>query len=442
MISAAMVLNQIMGFLEIANLSGCAGYFMARNSRTIYRKKRWYVLGLALYTAVNGMGICFVKGMLVFPAVMLLAAALGACLYSRQSGALLLDMLWALSIALADSCVNVLSSVWIGYFAWDIYLYGSLAMAVKIPVELAVTKILVLFVQRERAGKIRWFQAAAAAALPVFSLFFFFSLMRIGSVYLDLYGYRLLGINALLLVALNILDFYVLSYMFRAERLKHEMELTRRQNELQYQYYRELEEKYQESRKVIHDVKNHLQVLESLYAEGRQQQASDYEGDFIALLNQMGQKQYCTNRMLNMILNHKLDQAKTAKIHVETQIGDVDWSDLRDLDITVIFANILDNAIREAAKVPEGFLTLKINEVRDFRVVSLRNSVTGHSLTGNRNSRAKSGERQGLGLKNVRGALEAYHGTLQISEEADAYQVNLMFPASSAPKDVSPQSKG
>ena len=78
MVSAAMVLNQIMGFLEIANLSGCAGYFMARNSRTIYRKKRWYVLGLALYTAVNGMGICFVKGMLVFPAVMLLAAALGA----------------------------------------------------------------------------------------------------------------------------------------------------------------------------------------------------------------------------------------------------------------------------------------------------------------------------------------------------------------------------
>lgn len=44
--------------------------------------------------------------------------------------------------------------------------------------------------------------------------------------------------------------------------LKHQVEMMEKQNLLTHQYYMELEENYSQSRKIIHDIRNHMYALE------------------------------------------------------------------------------------------------------------------------------------------------------------------------------------
>ncbi|MDO5424659.1 MAG: GHKL domain-containing protein [Eubacteriales bacterium] len=417
-----MTLNVLAGHLEILNLTGCAWYFMKRNGRTIYRKKAWYILGFVLnYLGIIGLSL--VRDELVFPLHIVLILATSALLFSRKPGALLLDVLLVVCLGFADSCLNLLFSLAYATTAqgMDIYLVATLIIALKIVVELLLTICFIFFVKREKVQNIKPMQILGIAILPAASVFFLFSITYISTVYVQLYGMWLVIANAAVILLVNVFFFYLVNDLFRANRIQQEMELFQAQNEIQYQYYTGLEKKYRESRKLIHDMKNHLQAVENLYKEQEPQAGETYVKDLYHMLNAMGEKYYSANKMLNIILNDKLDQARSLGIDVRAEVGDADFDDLRDLDITAVFANLLDNAIEAAKETDAPFLYLKINEVRDFRVVSIRNSRTEAQ-------EAPRAGHMGLGLENVRKTLEQYHGTMQIEKKETEYQVSLMLP--------------
>mgnify|MGYP000072618025 FL=1 len=105
----------------------------------------------------------------------------------------------------------------------------------------------------------------------------------------------------------------------------------------------------------MHDMKNHLQAVEHLYqAKDGQEQGGAYVKDLYHMLNLLGEKYYSSNRMLNIICNDKLSLARHPAVAISVEIGDVDFSDLRDIDITTIFANLLDNALEAAEDFGEG----------------------------------------------------------------------------------------
>lgn len=412
--------NILLGLLEMLNISLCTWYFMKGNGRTIYRKKGWYLLGFVLYTLALAFSNLLSPEVLVFPCHILAVLLLGALLFTRSSGALLRDVLLIFCIGIADTCVNLIFSISYLKDGTNLLLRANLAIAVKIVLEMALTRLFLFLTKKEKEQRLKPLQILALGALPAASLFFLFSLVKIGNVYIQLYGMWLILLNAAVILLVNVLFFYLIGYLLKANRMKQEMELFQAQSEIQYRYYTGLEKKYRESRKMIHDMKNHLQAVERLYRDQETQAGEEYVKDLYHMLNAMGEKYYSPNKMLNIILNDKLDQARSLGIEVKAEVGDADFSDLRDLDITTVFANLLDNAI-EAAKCAEvPFLNLKINEVRDFRVVSIQNS---------RKVEEKPGAgHMGLGLENVRRTLEQYHGTMQIKKTDTEYQVNLMLP--------------
>ena len=173
----------------------------------------------------------------------------------------------------------------------------------------------------------------------------------------------------------------------RADQLEQELRAFQIQSELQYKYYEDMERKYRESRKILHDMKNHLQAVESLYREGAGSNADEesrgnrYVKDLYHMVNMLGEKFYSSNHMLNIICNDKLSAARRRGIRVVAEIGDVDFSDLKDIDITTIFANLLDNATDAAAESGQDrFIEMKIQEIQNFRVISIINSIPEQRL--------------------------------------------------------------
>ena len=137
--------------------------------------------------------------------------------------------------------------------------------------------------------------------------------------------------------------------------------------------------------------------------------------------------------MLNIILNDKAEEAKKSGIEMEIRIGEIRLEHIRDMDMTTIFANLLDNAL-EAAQQAEGTRTIQVqaDTFHDFTAVKIRNSMPCGSTAG---TSALPPERQagknhmGIGLENVRHTLEAYGGVMMTEILEGKFVVSLTIPA-------------
>ena len=85
-------------------------------------------------------------------------------------------------------------------------------------------------------------------AMPILSVIFLISLLLIGDYYVRWNGYALIIFNIVLLFGMNLVVFY--SYQLVAKSCEN-----RQREELLYQHYLKLEESYQASRKIVHDLK-------------------------------------------------------------------------------------------------------------------------------------------------------------------------------------------
>ena len=127
------------------------------------------------------------------------------------------------------------------------------------------------------------------------------------------------------------------------------------------------------------------------------------------------------DRMLNLILNEKLNLQEMKGARLRIEIGQADLSFMKDIDVTTIFSNLLDNAREAVAECgEERYLSLKMDEAKDFLVICLRNSCPA--------KRKKRKGHEGLGLVNVRYVVESYGGTMQVSRLKDGYQTSITIP--------------
>lgn len=260
-------------------------------------------------------------------------------------------------------------------------------------------------------------------AMPLISFFILLSFYWMSEYYVAWNGYGLILVNVLLLFAMNGCSVYFYRLVTKGYEAEKQYRLYRQREELVYEHYQKLEQNYQASRKIVHDMKNHMQAMMKLYEEGQTEEAHSYGLEVFHLLNQTGHVWYTENRMLNIILNEKLSEEKMKEVVLTLDIEEHSLDGIREIDLTTIFANLLDNAI-EALGVQEEhdkFLKIYVGRVRDFLMIELSNSK------GRR--RKKKENHQGLGLKNIKEAIDKYEGTCTIEENEKQYRVILMIPS-------------
>lgn len=260
-------------------------------------------------------------------------------------------------------------------------------------------------------------------AMPLISVFILLSFYWMGEYYVAWNGYGLILVNVLLLFAMNGCSVYFYRLVIKGYEAEKQYRLYRQREELVYEHYQKLEQNYQASRKIVHDMKNHMQAMMKLYEEGQTEEAHSYGLEVFHLLNQTGHVWYTENRMLNIILNEKLSEEEMKGVALTLDIEEHSLDGIREIDLTTIFANLLDNAI-EALGVQEEhdkFMKIYVGRVGDFLMIELSNSK------GRR--RKKKENHQGLGLKNVKEAIDKYEGTCTIEENEKQYRVILMIPS-------------
>ncbi len=432
------IINWMITGVDLAVIAGCYWYYLAGIRRTIYRKWWIYVVALVLLSVsllivqpyFDDVGRCIlcIGGTIL----------LGQFLFDRGLRAAFYQTMISVFIFLGQYlAIFIVIALWDAYFIQtnNMYIYAVLLYGVKWTVECLMSWTLTHLVKLRGNADAGKKQLAGLFLVPAISLAMVFSMLLMGNLYIFLYGYGLLIFNLILIVGLNIYCLYIYYNISKTQKLKLKLAVYESVNQMQLKYYESLEEKYTMSRKVIHDIRNHINAIEGLYVNNENEAARDYVSNIHHMLNELGQKYYTSNRMLNIILNEKEQKAKAAGMTVAMDIREAGFDFMNDLDLTTIFGNLLDNAIESGG----DRLVVRMNKFNDFMVIDISNTLgykekipktngrTGKHHTG----RWKTGH-MGLGLSNVKNTLDRYDANYSFKKQDHWYTVNISVPVPEA----------
>lgn len=228
----------------------------------------------------------------------------------------------------------------------------------------------------------------------------------------------------------NLGIFYVCSCLSRSLRSEMEVEVLR----LRQNYDEEAAAEQEKTRKLHHDIQNHLSVIQVLLRDGQQQKAAAY---LKALSREWtGQiRRFCHNPIINAVLNTKYHRATACSISCEFHLDlDSELDRLTDpIALCSLFANTLDNAIEACCKVEDPQkrnILLKARCTEVFFSCCIENSKADpvHQADGLFQTTKTEKESHGFGLQNVRDLVQRCRGTLDISYTECWFSVSILIP--------------
>lgn len=334
-------------------------------------------------------------------------------------------LIWAMTALLLN---EIYTRYMINYSAFSTTFmpYGNAQLisgAVRWSTELVWTWFISSTLRKGGKGHLQRGQLFICLVMPVISVLLAISFLILSEYYATWNGYLLAFFSVILLFLMNVFVVYFYNTAAQSHESEKKYRLYRQKEVLIYQHYLKLEESWRQSRKIVHDLKNHIQALGKLYEEGQTEEAEKYKEEVFHLLNQSSHTWYTENRMLNIILNEKLCHENLQDARLELDIGEHCLDRMREIDITTIFANLLDNAVEAIGreKGQQGkYLKILVKREKEFLMIQVENSK-GKLLE-------RGEDHQGLGLENVKEALKRYEGTCTITDEEKRFQVVLLIP--------------
>ena len=193
------------------------------------------------------------------------------------------------------------------------------------------------------------------------------------------------------------------------------------QSKGQIKYYKILENNDNILKKIIHDTKNHWRVLIRLLEEDKTHEAFVYGKEIINSLEKSDDKTVIRtgNSFFDAVLTIKMQYARERNINIESNIMVIKDMKIDALDYSILFGNILDNAIEACEKTENKWIKIKIFYKKNMLICKISNSSKNEiipkytfPLTTKKNKLM-----HGIGLKNVKEIVEKYNGNFDFKNE-------------------------
>ena len=220
---------------------------------------------------------------------------------------------------------------------------------------------------------------------------------------------------------------FVFYQLAESRKREKEYSLIQQQSNIQLSVYRELSQKYADSVRIAHDAKKHVRALEDLV---QSEQASQYRDSICAELNKLYPAFEHENPLFSVLINHALYRSERNGIRLDLRLHDADLSMLSDMDLTILFANLLDNAIEACTSLPaeKRKIQLILEQEMGFLIIHITNPFAELApLPHHKYGSTKPGH-MGVGLSNVRQTVEKYHGVFSVDTDAEVFAVAITIP--------------
>lgn len=243
-------------------------------------------------------------------------------------------------------------------------------------------------------------------------IMYFLTYFEINYNVVEPYNTVLTACSILLLFA-NILVFYVYEMVQKANEENLQLQLERQYVEISAEYYNLLESEYENSRVLIHDIKNHLRHIENKAAEGEATDVTDYIDTIREEFGLNERIRYSGSCIIDVIINRYHGQCKEAGVTFEVEACCSKLDFMADNDIIALLGNLFDNSL-EAAKGTKEKKVVFAAYIRndDYIHIEMKNScdnpprtIAGKLITSKGNI-----FHHGYGTKSIRRVLRKYDG--------------------------------
>lgn len=211
--------------------------------------------------------------------------------------------------------------------------------------------------------------------------------------------------------------------------LQNEQNLLKTQVAAAHVHFEALEESHEKTMLYRHDMRHHLNLINSYLEDNNKEAAQKYITEVEKTIGEAAVEKYCSNYTVNLILSSYIAKAMNEQITVKTQINLPEKNAVSDMDLCVIFANAIENAINACKGINSE------NE-RSLNIVSkLNNNKLLIQITNTFNGTAvfvddmpvSVEENHGLGTKSIAAVAQKYGGVYSFSAVDKVFKVNIIL---------------
>ena len=212
------------------------------------------------------------------------------------------------------------------------------------------------------------------------------------------------------------------------ERIKEKQAYNRL--ETKNDYYEKVEESQNQIRRLYHDMNNHLYNIQMMNKSS--EDASDYIVSLQNELKEARKTRVSGNSLFDIIVDEKMNICKNKGIEFDIDVDSKNTGFIKNMDMSSILANILDNAIEACDKMTSNKKYIKLTSMwaDDMFVIICENSKE--------NEVKKIGDRfitdklikseHGIGIKSVEKSVKNYDGNMMIFCDDNLFKVKIMIP--------------
>ena len=193
--------------------------------------------------------------------------------------------------------------------------------------------------------------------------------------------------------------------------------------------YQSLMQVYEEKAILLHDIKNHIQMIREMVEHDEKNEVLTYLDTMSRKLLRSKHRDLTNHKLLNLILNMKFHEAETAGISVEYEFDDMSELQLKPMEICALFTNLLDNAIEANQRLPQEesrWIKMSCTRKNNLLLLNLSNPVdeTVKVTDGELPFTTKEDKNiHGFGMRSIRQILETYEGHMRIDVEERTFCV-------------------
>lgn len=278
--------------------------------------------------------------------------------------------------------------------------------------------------------------------LPLTSVAFAIAIIHIGITSGVSAGSALimfLAVSVLLLVNLLFMVLYNQQQKMADENMSIQLSLQRDQADRIY--YEALQKQYDSQRILVHDIRNHLRIIDSFAHNNESEEISEYIVSLDATLRPTEQISLCDNPILNTLLIHFQKQCQQEEVSFACDIRSETLQFMDSTSVTALFGNLLSNALEAASESQERQIELSVLRIyeQNIAVISTENSCDCQPSAdglGGYITKKRDHAHHGIGLKSIERVVQKYSGTqtMYYNEAERTFHHIIQFDIESASK--------
>lgn len=236
------------------------------------------------------------------------------------------------------------------------------------------------------------------------------------------------------ILAVNLLALYLNDILSKAYEDKVRLALHEKEKEYYFSQCQLMQESVDKMKSIRHDMKIHLGAMQGFSINGKTDDVVGYLEQLWGNIKDSEIYSNTGNLPFDSIINHKFRDVPEKKIALDMDISIPTVLDIETADVVTILGNLLSNALEAVGKVSEKWIKLNIDSNKGILIIKVDNPFDGEIKFPDGKEgdvekiiSSKRENKLGLGLKNIRKAVEKYDGEMNINYAENVFSVSVLL---------------